>query len=176
MWKTGHSNIKQKMSDLVSSGHKALLGGELSGHIFFRDRFYGFDDAVYVSSRVLEILSRSDQSLSGFMKGLPDLYTTRELAINCPDKKKSSVISNLEEIYKSKGYNILDIDGVRINFDLHKWALVRASNTQPKLTARFQARSKEGLEEIVSLVRKELVKYEFLDISDIDDGLNEVAG
>ncbi len=176
MWKTGHSNIKQKMSELVSEGKPALLGGELSGHIFFRDRFYGFDDAVYVSARVLEILSHSDQSMSGFFAGLPELCTTRELAINCPDSKKSEVISELEEKFKSKGFNVLDIDGVRINFDLHKWALVRASNTQPKLTARFQARTKDDLKGIVNLVQNELEKFNDLDLSDLNYGLAEVIG
>ena len=174
MWKTGHSNIKQKMADLVSAGKAALLGGELSGHIFFRDRFYGFDDAIYVSARVLEILSNSDQTLSGFIAGLPELCTTRELAIDCPDNMKANVISRLKKIYESKGFDVIEIDGVRIQFDLHKWALVRASNTQPKLTARFQARSKIDLEEIVNLVIKELIKYDYLDISDLEDGLKEV--
>ncbi|MFN2174811.1 MAG: hypothetical protein ACK2U3_02515 [Anaerolineales bacterium] len=77
-------------------------------------------------------------------------------------------------MYESKGFDVIEIDGVRIQFDLHKWALVRASNTQPKLTARFQARSKIDLEEIVNLVIKELIKYDYLDISDLEDGLKEV--
>ena len=176
MWKTGHSNIKQKMAEDVAEGKPALLGGELSGHIFFRDRFYGFDDAIYVSARVLEILSRSNQSISQSLGDLPDLKTTRELALPCPDNKKAELISELQQLYKSRGYEVFDIDGVRITFELHKWALVRASNTQPKLTARFQARDEESLEEIVTLVRDDLKKYDYVDISDLEEGLSEAIG
>lgn len=174
MWKTGHSNIKQKMSDDIKNGLPTLLGGELSGHIFFKDRFYGFDDAVYVSARVLEILSRSDKTMSQQLEDLPELKTTRELALPCPDNKKASVINDLLEKFKSKHFEVIDIDGARISFDLHKWALIRSSNTQPKLTARFQAKDNESLIEIVNLVRDELIDYKYVDISDLEQGLKEV--
>ena len=110
------------------------------------------------------------------MGDLPDLKTTRELALPCPDNKKAELISELQEMYKSRGYEVLDIDGVRITFELHKWALVRASNTQPKLTARFQARDEKSLEEIVTLVRDDLKQYKYVDISDLDEGLREAIG
>ena len=176
MWKTGHSNIKQKMAEDVDKGIPALLGGELSGHIFFRDRFYGFDDAVYVSARVLEILSRTNQTISQLLSDLPELKTTRELALPCPDNKKEFVISKLYDKFSSMKFDVIDIDGVRIPFDLHKWALIRASNTQPKLTARFQAKNADSLIEIVELVMRELDDFDFVDPTDLEKGLEEVVG
>jgi phosphomannomutase/phosphoglucomutase len=175
MWKTGHSNIKQKMAEDIADGKPALLGGELSGHIFFRDRFYGFDDAVYASCRVLEILSRSDQSMSMLLGDLPELKTTRELALPCPDNQKESVIGELQRRFKDRGFNVIDIDGVRISFELYKWALVRASNTQPKLTARFQAKDIQSLKEIVKLVQEELETYSYVNIAELESGLQEVV-
>jgi phosphomannomutase/phosphoglucomutase len=174
MWKTGHSNIKQKMADDIADGKPALLGGELSGHIFFRDRFYGFDDALYASCRALEILSRSDKPMSMQLDDLPELKTTRELALPCPDHRKAKLISELQDTFKNQGYEVIDIDGVRIVFELHQWALVRASNTQPKLTARFQARDLKKLKNIVQLMKNELQKYDFVDLSDLDSGLQEL--
>lgn len=176
MWKTGHSNIKQKMADDAAKGIPVLLGGELSGHIFFRDRFYGFDDAIYVSARVLEILSRTDQTMSQLLSDLPELKTTRELALPCPDNQKAFVINNLLERFKSLECDVIDMDGVRIPFDQYKWALIRASNTQPKLTARFQARDNNSLIEIVELVRGELDQFDFVDATDLEMGLKEVVG
>lgn len=176
MWKTGHSNIKQKMAEDAAKGIPVLLGGELSGHIFFRDRFYGFDDAVYVSARVLEILSRTELTMSQLLDDLPQLKTTRELALPCPDNKKTLVIENLLERFKSLEYDVIDIDGIRIPFEKYKWALIRASNTQPKLTARFQAKDKSSLIEIVELVRGELDQYDFIDATDLEKGLKEVVG
>jgi phosphomannomutase/phosphoglucomutase len=174
MWKTGHSNIKAKMAEENLAGNKALLGGELSGHIFFKDRFFGFDDAIYASCRVLEILSESSSSITEMLSDLPDLETTRELALPCPDEKKALVIEDLQRIFRELGYDILDIDGVRIQFGTNCWALVRASNTQPKLTARFQAPTISELEESVKLVIHKLEDYEFVDISDLYAGLEEV--
>jgi len=174
MWKTGHSNIKERMADDAARGIPALLGGELSGHIFFRDRYYGFDDAIYASCRILEILSHSDLPMSKVLIDIPELKTTRELAILCPDHKKDGLIKELQDYYKKNGYDVNDIDGVRISFGKNKWALVRASNTQPKLTARFQAGDFQNLEEIANLIRKKLQEYDYIDISDLFKGIDEV--
>lgn len=175
MTKTGHSNIKQKMTDDLKAGIPALLGGELSGHMFFRDRFYGFDDAIYASCRILEILSSANSKLSDLLADLPKMYTTRELALPCPDEKKVEIISKLQERFKQTDFNVIDIDGVRIDFEELKWALVRKSNTQPKLTARFQAPNVGALKEIIELVKKELHQYPSIDLSDIDDGYAEIV-
>jgi len=174
MWKTGHSNIKERMADDVAKGIPALLGGELSGHIFFRDRYYGFDDAIYASCRILEILSYTDQPMSKLLLDIPELKTTRELAIPCPDHKKEELIKELQDYYKQNGYDVNEIDGVRISFGKNKWALVRASNTQPKLTARFQAGDFQNLEEIAVLIGNKLQEYDFIDISDLKKGMDEV--
>jgi len=175
MWKTGHSNIKQKMSDDAEAGIPAMLGGELSGHIFFRDRFFGFDDAVYASCRVLEILSHKDTTVSRLLEDLPELKTTRELALPCPDEQKAFVIAQLQDQLRKQGYDVNDIDGVRISFGQNKWALVRVSNTQPKLTARFQATSTQDLKEIVNLLRKALSQYDFVNLQDLDKGVKEAV-
>jgi len=173
MWKTGHSNIKQKMSDDAEAGIPVLLGGELSGHIFFRDRFFGFDDALYASCRVLEILSTNGEPLSKLLSDLPELKTTRELAIPCPDNLKLNVVKELQVKLKKQGFDVNQTDGARVSFGKNKWALVRISNTQPKLTARFQATSSNGLQEIVELVQKALSEYDFLDLKDLKKGLKE---
>lgn len=174
MWKTGHSNIKQKMSDDVEAGIPALLGGELSGHIFFRDRFFGFDDALYASCRVLEILSLQDKPLSQLLSDLPQLKTTRELAFPCPDEKKDNVITHLQESLAKQGYKVNNTDGVRISFGPQKWALIRMSNTQPKLTGRFQSPDQQGFLEISELIHKALSDFSYIDISDIKKGVDEV--
>lgn len=176
MWKTGHSNIKQKMAEDAAQGKPALFGGELSGHIFFKDRFYGFDDAVYASARVLEILSRSELPMSEQLSDLPELVTTREIAIPCPDDKKQFVVETLKKTFEKKGYKLITLDGVRIVFAKNKWALVRQSNTQPKLTARFQARDEENLLEIVSLIKEELKQFDFVKLDDLDKGVQETIG
>lgn len=173
MWKTGHSNIKQKMSDDAKAGIPALLGGELSGHIFFRDRFYGFDDAVYASCRVLEILSHKNTTITRLLNDLPELKTTRELALPCPDDQKSFVVAQLQDQLRGQGYEVNDIDGVRISFGQNKWALVRLSNTQPKLTARFQATTSKDLREIVDLLRHSLSQFNFVELQDLEKGVDE---
>ncbi len=145
MWKTGHSLIKNKMKE-----SKALLAGEMSGHMFFADRYFGYDDAIYASCRLLEILSRTGKSLIELLAGVPKSYTTPEIRVECPDAKKFELVDRLKDEF-SKKYKIIDVDGVRIVFD-DGWGLVRASNTQPALVLRFEAQSKERLEEIRSLI------------------------
>lgn len=141
MWKTGHSLIKKKIKE-----DNALLAGEMSGHIFFADRYFGFDDAIYSSARLLEILSRSDKKLSEMLSDLPQMYHTPEIRIYTSDQIKFKIV---EEVKKelSKKYPIIDIDGVRANYPTG-WALVRASNTQENLVLRFEATTQEDLEAI----------------------------
>ncbi len=150
MWKTGHSLIKNKMKE-----EKALLAGEMSGHIFFADKWFGFDDAVYASVRLVEILSRKDQKLSQLLEEIPKMVSTPEIRIDCPDEIKFKVVKALVERFKKEGLQVVDIDGARIEFK-EGWALVRASNTQPVLVLRFEAENKEFLEFLQEKVQKAL--------------------
>ena len=145
MWKTGHSLIKAKMKE-----EKAMLAGEMSGHMFFADRYYGFDDAIYASCRLIEILSKSSYTMSALLKDLPATCTTPEIRIDCPDDKKCKIIEKVKEEFSTR-YRIIDIDGARITMP-GGWALVRASNTQPVLVLRFEAVTHQRLEEIRSMV------------------------
>jgi len=135
MYKTGHSLIKAKMKEV-----NAELAGEMSGHLFFADRYYGYDDAIYAACRLLEILSKSGQPLSAQFAGLPKRFSTPELRVDCPDDQKSAVVARTAALV-AKDYSIIDIDGVRVPFEEGCWGLVRASNTQPVLTLRFEATS-----------------------------------
>ena len=157
MWKTGHSPMKAKMKET-----KALLGGEMSGHIFFADRYFGYDDALYASCRLLEILSREkvkdpNIKLSDLLSDLPQTETTPEIRVDCPDAVKFKLVDELSrtisemnsiEVAGKKPLRIIDritVDGIRLRFE-NGWALVRASNTQPALVLRYEASSKEELE------------------------------
>lgn len=132
MYKTGHSLIKTKMK-----AEHAELAGEMSGHMFFADRYYGFDDAMYAACRLLEIVADSGKPLSAQVAGLPKTVSTPELRIDCPDEEKFDVVARLALRYKAT-HNVVDVDGVRVLFD-KGWGLVRASNTQPVLVMRFEA-------------------------------------
>jgi phosphomannomutase/phosphoglucomutase len=138
MWKTGHSLIKAKMKEL-----HAELAGEMSGHMFFADRYYGFDDAIYAACRLLEIVSGCSQPLSAHLDGLPSTLATPEIRVDCPDDRKFGVVKAVREHFQRE-YDVIDIDGARINFG-KGWGLVRASNTQPVLVLRFEAQSTELL-------------------------------
>lgn len=151
MWKTGHSLIKQKMKE-----EKAELAGEMSGHMFFADRYFGYDDAIYASCRLLEILSHTGKKVSELLADVPQTFSTPEIRVECPDDKKFSVVKAVTEHFR-KLYNIIDIDGVRVLFD-DGWGLVRASNTQPVLVLRFEALSEKRLKEIRTLVESTLEK------------------
>jgi len=145
MWKAGHSLIKAKMKE-----EKALLGGEMSGHIFFADRYFGYDDAIYVCLRLLEILSKEQIDLEKWKNDLPKTFNTPEIRIDCPEDKKVLVTKEIENYYiKNKEKygitNIITIDGIRFNTK-NGWGLVRSSNTQPALVLRFEANSLEDLE------------------------------
>jgi phosphomannomutase/phosphoglucomutase len=132
----------------------------VSGHIFFAHRYYGFDDAIYATCRLLEILSNSNKTLSGLLSDVPKTWTTPEIRVDCPDDKKFAVIEKVKESFKGK-YQIINIDGARILMP-GGWGLVRASNTQPVLVLRFEADSEKRLEEIrheVSSVVNQIVSY-----------------
>lgn len=152
MWKTGHSLIKNKMKETG-----ALLAGEMSGHIFFADRWFGFDDGVYASLRLAEILSQTDKPLSAYLEGLPKMISTPEIRTTCPDEIKFKLVEELVKIFKEEGYQVVDVDGARIEFK-EGWALVRASNTQPVLVLRFEAENEAFLEELKNKVYNALEK------------------
>jgi phosphomannomutase/phosphoglucomutase len=139
MWKTGHSLIKAKMKE-----SHAELAGEMSGHIFFADRYYGFDDAMYAACRLLEIVAASGKPLSAQLEGLPKMVSTPEIRVDCPDELKFGVVQRVVEHFK-KIRPVIDVDGVRVLFE-HGWGLVRASNTQPALVMRFEALTPELLQ------------------------------
>ncbi len=149
MWKTGHSLIKAKMKE---SG--AELAGEMSGHMFFVDRWFGFDDAIYAACRMLEIVDRSPQPLSQQLSDLPVLFSTPEIRVDCPDEIKFEVVRKAVADFKKK-YKVIDTDGARIEFP-DGWGLVRASNTQPVLVMRFEATSEKRRREIQALVENEI--------------------
>jgi phosphomannomutase / phosphoglucomutase len=146
MWKAGHSLIKAKMKE-----EKAALAGEMSGHIFFAHRWFGFDDGIYSSARFLELLSHTDQPLSHLLDDVPKTYATPELRHDCPEDKKFEVVRRAQEWFAAR-YEAVTVDGVRVIFP-DGWGLVRASNTQPLLVLRFEAKTPERAAEIEQLVR-----------------------
>ena len=148
----GHSLIKNKMRETG-----ALLAGEMSGHICFSDNYYGFDDAIFAACRVLQIVAQSNKKVSEMLADLPETAYTPEIRIDCPDDQKFKIVRELTEIFREK-YEVIDIDGVRINFD-DGWALIRASNTQPVLVLRLEAVTKERLKELVAVMKKQTDKY-----------------
>jgi phosphomannomutase/phosphoglucomutase len=135
----------------------AVLAGEMSGHIFFADRFYGFDDAAYAGARLLEILSKTDKKLSELFDGIPETYSTPELRVDCPDETKFEVVAKVAQHF-SQTNKVITIDGARIIFD-HGWGLVRASNTQAILVLRFEAVSQEHLDAIKNDVDRFLATH-----------------
>lgn len=152
MWKTGHSLIKEKMREA-----KVSFAGEMSGHIFFGDEYYGYDDAIYVSLRLARMLARGKEKLSVRAAKIPDYFSTPELRLECPtDEEKFALVAKAEEYFKAH-YDCIDIDGVRIKFG-DGWGLVRASNTQPVIVCRFEARTAERMEEIKALVLGKLTE------------------
>jgi phosphomannomutase/phosphoglucomutase len=149
MWRTGHSLIKKKIKE-----EKAVLAGEMSGHIFFADRWFGFDDAVYASARLLEILSRSKRSLSALLADLPRTFSTPEIRIYASDEVKFRIVDEVRRALAAK-HEVIDIDGVRAVFP-RGWGLVRASNTQAVIVLRFEADTEKDLAEIQGEVRSVL--------------------
>jgi len=151
MWKTGHSLMKKKIKE-----EKAFLAGEMSGHIFFADRYFGFDDAIYTSARLIELLSRREEKLSQLLAKLPQTYHTPEIRIYASDEVKFKIV---EEVKKelARSHPIIDIDGVRAIFP-KGWGLVRASNTQEVLVLRYEGDTKEDLEAIKSEISQVVEK------------------
>ncbi len=155
MWKTGHSLIKDKIKQ-----EKAPFGGEMSGHVFFADRNYGYDDAVYAALRVVEILSKTGKTISQLLEGLPHAYNTPELRIDTTEEKKQLIVEKLKEKFSqpSDDYKVNLLDGIRISFK-DGWALARASNTQPVLVLRFEANTEQRLKEIQALIEGITCQY-----------------
>jgi phosphomannomutase/phosphoglucomutase len=145
MWKAGHSLIKAKMKE-----EGALLAGEMSGHIFFAHRWFGFDDAVYSSARLLELLSHATAPLSSLLADVPRTHASPEIRVDCPEEEKFEVVRRAQEWFSAR-YPSVTVDGVRMTFP-DGWGLVRASNTQPLLVLRFEAASAGRLAEIERLV------------------------
>jgi phosphomannomutase/phosphoglucomutase len=156
MWKTGHSLIKQKMRD-----EGAPLAGEMSGHQFFADRYFGFDDAIYAACRILEIVSKSKKTLSEMLADYPKYESTPEIRVECPDEKKFDVVRRVADHFRGKG-RVNEVDGARVEFE-KGWGLLRASNTQPVLVLRFEADDRESLEEIRKAFADALAGY--IDVS-----------
>jgi phosphomannomutase len=150
MWKTGHSLIKSKMAEL-----KSPLAGEMSGHIFFNDKWYGFDDALYAAVRLLGIVARGTQSVASFRQSLPHVVNTPELRFDCAEDRKFEVVKEVAARLKAAGEKVSDTDGVRVNTP-DGWWLLRASNTQAVLVARAEASSDAGLERLKAILGAQL--------------------
>jgi phosphomannomutase/phosphoglucomutase len=152
MWKAGHSLIKAKMKE-----EKSVLAGEMSGHMFFADRYFGYDDAVYASCRLIEILAKAGRPLSTLLADLPATVSTPEIRVDCPDEVKFQVVEEAKK-QLAREHKIIDIDGVRVLFP-EGWGLIRASNTQPALVLRFEATSEAALKKIRDVVESQVKKY-----------------
>jgi phosphomannomutase len=150
MWKTGHSLIKSKMLE-----EGAPVAGEMSAHIFFKEDWYGFDDAMYAALRILDILTRTGQSLSGFLDTLPAVVNTPEIRFACPEDRKFKVADEVKQRLADSDAEVIDIDGVRVDTE-DGWWLLRASNTQDVLVARCEARDAAGLQRVKDLLREQL--------------------
>lgn len=150
MWKTGHSLIKAKMAET-----KAKLAGEMSGHIFFADRYYGYDDALYAAVRLLNIAAHAKKSLTQMVDELPKVFNTPEMRIDCPDERKFTVVEEIRTRLQDEKADVNSIDGLRVNTK-NGWWLIRASNTQPALVARCESSSKAGLEKLQKSITSHL--------------------
>lgn len=157
MWKTGHSLIKDKMIE-----EKAVLAGEMSGHIFFADNYFGYDDAIFASCRLVELLSKSDKTISEMLSDIPKYFSTPEIRVDCSDKDKFKIVDDIKNYFK-RDFKTVDIDGVRILFT-DGWGLVRASNTQPAIVLRFEGKTKESLKNIKNKILEKLREYPSLSI------------
>ena len=153
MWKTGHSLIKQKMSEL-----DCKFGGEMSGHIFFADDYFGYDDALYVAARLLELLSKTDKKLSELRSVIPVYYSTPEMRMEAKNDEEKFIITKKAVEYFTSNFECITVDGVRIKFD-DGWGLVRSSNTQPVIVCRFEANSIERRDEIMEIVLNKLREF-----------------
>ena len=160
MWKTGHSLIKDKMVEL-----NCKLGGEMSGHIFFADDYYGYDDAIYVAARLIQLLSKTDKKLSELKSEIPVYYSTPEIRLEAESDEEKFIISKLAVDYFTKHNNCITVDGVRIIYE-NGWGLVRASNTQPVIVCRFEANTIDNMNQIKKTVLDKLQEFGTLQISE----------
>jgi phosphomannomutase/phosphoglucomutase len=156
MWKTGHSHLKRKMRE-----DGILLGGEVSGHMFFGENYYGVDDGILASARIIEVAARSPEPVSRLFDSVPHLRATPELKAMCPDAEKFRVIEELSRELKRR-YETIDIDGARVLFPGGGWGLVRASNTNPYLTLRFEARTDAEIDQMKQVIYDALKRYPFV--------------
>src|SRR3990167_9019652 len=154
MWKTGHSYIKAKLA-----GEKAAMAGEMSGHIFFVDDFYGFDDAMFASLKILEYLSTQDKPLSQIIAATPYYVSTPTIQVKTTDEDKYEVVEKLTKEFKNEGYKVVDINGARVYVN-GGWGLVRASSNTPTLVLRFEAKTQDGLEKIKKIFKEKLDNFE----------------
>jgi phosphomannomutase / phosphoglucomutase len=150
MWRTGHSLIKSKMKE-----EHAQLAGEMSGHIFFKHRYFGFDDGVYSSARLLEILTHDKRRLSQLLADVPKTYSTPELRVDTVEEKKFELVTRVAEALRKDKLSLIEVDGVRVTFP-DGWGLIRASNTQAILVLRFEAQTESRLNEIRRMVETKL--------------------
>jgi len=150
MWKTGHSLIKAKMKE-----EKAVLAGEMSGHMFFADRYFGYDDAIYAACRLLEVVASSPVPMSRMLSDIPPMVVTPEIRVQCDDEEKFAVVEKVKLHFQSS-HQVIDVDGARILFS-NGWGLVRASNTQDVLVLRFEADSRASLDAIRSEVEEQVM-------------------
>ncbi|MEK7523749.1 MAG: phosphomannomutase/phosphoglucomutase [Patescibacteria group bacterium] len=160
-YKTGHSFIETKMKET-----KALLGGETSGHIFFAERWFGFDDGMYAGARIVELLSKGSEPFSKFFQDVPKVFTTPELKAPCSDNAKFRVVEDVKQFFV-KRYPCITIDGVWVDFGKGAWGAVRASNTSPCLTLRFEAHDEKTLNLIKKILLDKLKEYAEVDLSKI---------
>ncbi len=150
--RTGHSLIKARMREIG-----AVFSGEMSGHMFFADEYYGYDDAVYAAGRLLRMLSRADRPLSALASEIPRYVTTPEIRVACPDDRKFAVVEALTREFRSR-YEVIDVDGARVLFP-DGWGLVRASNTQPVLVVRAEGKTPEALRRIQAVLEEALRRH-----------------
>ncbi|MBI4720144.1 MAG: hypothetical protein HY770_02735 [Chitinivibrionia bacterium] len=153
MWKTGHSHIKAKLHE-----EEGLLAGEMSGHIFFVEKYYGFDDGLYAALRFAEYVSRFDTPLSGIIASTPYYVSTPTIHADCPDAVKYAVVEKLTRQFKKDFPRVIDINGARVAFE-DGWGLVRASSNMPILVLRFEAKTRERLDEIKTIFRRYMDAY-----------------
>ena len=161
MYRTGHSLIKEKMK---SSG--APLAGEMSGHLFFADEYYGYDDAVYSAARLLRYVAAQGKTIEQMLADVPKFYSTPEIRVDCPDHEKFEAVARITQYYKQR-YDVIDVDGVRVLFG-DGWGLIRASNTQPVLVLRFEAKTPERLKAIKQEMLNKLAEVSSVDVSAIE--------
>lgn len=156
MWKTGHSYIKSKLAE-----EKAAMAGEMSGHIFFVDDFYGFDDGIFAALKLLEYLSTQNKPLSEVIADTPYYTSTPTIQVKTTDEDKYKVVDQLVNEFKNEGYKVVDINGARVYID-SGWGLVRASSNTPTLVLRFEAKTQETLDKIKSIFKEKLDKFDIV--------------